>query len=362
MKGGFSFCGTDIAMLGIEYAPELEETYVYRPGDDNVHEQEFEGHNGGYFYGVSRKPKEFVLRCIFEETVIDKGFMTRLRALFRVGKSGQLVFKRRPWCYYYATVTEFNDREITNYLNGILTIKMKAYYPYARCDSLYNFRTDKYHENVMANSALYDTDGMAPPSSFTDVTQGFPFILGNPGTEPAPVSVIAAGYSGDGVIIKNHTTGQEMKLVAMPDTDMWSNKQVRVDGISGKTTLDTVEVQDNEEIVTESQVNFLYHGYGFLYLDPGYPATRNIYINYSPGHIIRSNRVLSENFIGQYLYADGGWHKITDQTRDYFVIQDEVTSQDSMRTTIMTMNELEIIPKTSMNLSKLSFQFKPTFA
>ena len=361
MTGGFSFCGTDISTLGLEYAPELEDTYVYRPGEDSIYEQEFEGHNGGYFYGASRKPKEFVLRCIFEEKVIDKGFLSRIHALFRVGKSGKLIFKRRPWCYYYATVTEFNDREITNYLNGILTVTMKAYYPYARCDEIYNLRTDTYHENVMANSALYDTVGMAPTSSFSDIAISVPnklsFILGNPGTEPAAVTVIASGYSGSGVKIVNHTTEQEMQLIAMADED-WSNKQVRIDSLSSKTTLEELE----NNVVTKSTINFLYHGYGFLHLYPGFPATRNIYINYTPGHIVHSNRVLSDDYIGQYLFASGKWHKIVDQGRDSFVVDDIIDGQGSIRTTIMSMNELEVIPDTSMNFSKLSFIFKPTFA
>lgn len=358
MKGGFTFCGTDIADLGIEYAPEIEETYVYRPGESSVHEQEFEGHDGGYYYGVDRKPKEFTLRCIFEETVIDKGFLSRIHALFRVGRSGKLIFKRRPWCYYYVTVTEFNDREITNYLNGVLTVKMKAYYPYARCDTVYNLRTDLYHENVMANSALYDIPGMAPPTSFSDLSEETHILLGNPGTEPAAVTIVAAGYSGAGVLIKNKTTDQEMKLVAMPDSDMWNTKQVRIDGLSGKTTLDEM---DGEEIV-DSSVNFLYHGYGFIQLAPGYPAVRNIYIEYSPGSHIHSSRVLTDDYVGLFLYADKGWHKIVDQDKNSFTIANRIENPGRLRTTIMTMNEITIKPVSSMNLSKLSFVFKPTFA
>ena len=88
MTGGFSFCGTDIATIGLEYAPELENTYVYKPAKARIHEETFDGHNGGYYYGSSLEPKEFVLRCYFEEKEIDRGLMARVENLFREGRSG----------------------------------------------------------------------------------------------------------------------------------------------------------------------------------------------------------------------------------------------------------------------------------
>ena len=29
MNGGFRFCGTDISVLGLEYVPDMKDTYVY---------------------------------------------------------------------------------------------------------------------------------------------------------------------------------------------------------------------------------------------------------------------------------------------------------------------------------------------
>lgn len=123
MQGGFSFCGTDIADLGLEYVPDNANTYVFAGSDYKVNEQVFDGHHGGYFYGSTVQPKVFTLRCIYEETHINDGILTRVENFFRRGRSGRLVFKKRPWVYYVATVTGLDTSSITNYLNGIVTIQ-----------------------------------------------------------------------------------------------------------------------------------------------------------------------------------------------------------------------------------------------
>ena len=365
MKGGFSFCGTDIAELGIEYAPELSDTFVYRPSETDIHEETFEGHNGGYFYKASKQPKEFVLRCFFEDKTIDRGFLNKLQSFFRIGRQGKLIFQRRPWCYYYGTVTGYDDHEITNYMNGLIKITIKAYYPFARCDELYSLKNMLYHDNVMENTALYDTEGMAPPLSFSNLTQETNLIIGNPGSERAGLSVIAAGNSGAGVVIRNHTTNQELKLVAMSaDKTTAQNKEVRIDGINGKTILAEVDIDSQgNEYTKSSTLAFLYHDYGFLELDPAYPAERKIYIRYEPGTIVSAANLLYEDYVGKYLYADNKWCKIIEQPNNRtFIIDKPVEHSGSQRTTIMKMNEISISPITTMNLSKLSFSFKPTFA
>lgn len=357
MKGGFTFCGTDIADLKLEYAPELTDTYVYRSAERKVYEETYDGHTGGHFYGVSREPKEFILRCIFEEKTIDKGFLTRVESFFRVGKSGQLVFKRRPWCYYYATVTGYDDHEITNYMNGYVKITMKAYYPFARCDQFYSFLTDEYHENIMQNSALYDTEGIAPPNSFTNLTETTSLLLGNPGTERAKVAVIAAGDAGMGILITNKTTNQTMKLVAMSRTvTTFANRELVVDGISGKTIL---RYTDGSEPV----IAFLYHDYGYIELDPGYPATRKVFIQATGGsNELYVTNILREDYSGKHIYACGNWHKIVSNGEHTIELEDALEESGNETTTIMTMNEIEVRPVSEMYLSRLTFSFKPTFA
>ena len=104
-RGGFSFCGVECGELNLQYVPENAETYVYRPAKYEVHEQAFEGHDGGYFYGTTTAPKEFKLRCIYQDEHINNGSMTAILNFFKRGKTGRLSFEKRPWVWYNATVT-----------------------------------------------------------------------------------------------------------------------------------------------------------------------------------------------------------------------------------------------------------------
>ena len=134
MHASFSFCGIDIESLGLSYAPEIENTYIFKPANSISHIETSDAHNGGYYYGSNYEPKEFTLRCFFEEKSIETRALPEVYRLFRVGASGKLIFSRSPWCYYYATVTDPIELNLTNYLNGSVTIHMKAMYPFARSD------------------------------------------------------------------------------------------------------------------------------------------------------------------------------------------------------------------------------------
>ena len=367
-KRGFTFCGVDIADLGLEYVPELEDTYVYRPAVHRIHEETYDGHDGGYYYGTSREPKEFILRCCFEESIIDQGIFSRIRSVFRIGRSGKLIFKRRPWCYYYATVTDFDDKEITNYLNGLIKITMKAYYPFARCDNMYCTSGMDNYENIMANSALFDNANFVPrinfPGSssqpgttFNVSSTGRTIVLANPGTERAPLTVIAAGNIGEGVTITNKTTGQEMKLIAINDTTVGSSRQVRVDGISGKTT-----IEDSDG--SNPSLAFMYHDYGFIELEPGYPSIRNVQTTTTAdSNFVTVQERLPDSCIGKYIYANG-WRKIVDITDDTTIeLETAPTLSTTYNSNIILMNEIELkAVNTTAHFTRLSFIFKPTFA
>jgi hypothetical protein len=152
MRASFSFCGIDIETLGLEYAPELEDTYVYKAAKPKIHDEVFDGHNGGYYYGMSKEPKEFILRCFFEQKEIDRGVMAKIMDLFREGRKGKLVFTRRSWSYYNAVVTDLDLTGITNYLNGVIKITMKAYYPFSRSDMIVADYKHPDYDNLYSTS------------------------------------------------------------------------------------------------------------------------------------------------------------------------------------------------------------------
>lgn len=354
MTRDFSFCGTHISTIGLSYAPELENTYVYRPAATNVHEETFEGHNGGYIYGAWKEPKEFILRCYFEEKRIDKGIMAKIHSLFRIGKTGKLIFDKRPWCYYFATVTNVDDRETSNYLNGIITITMKAAYPFARADFLYNERTDPFHDDIMNNSAAYDKQSMPPVTSFLSLPQNT-VIIGNPGTERAAVKVTAAGDALEGIVIANNTTGQSMKIIGLSKAETTNvNGEVIIDSLNGKTILS----KPNEKTMAAK-----YHDYGFLELESAFPAIRDLYIHYDAGYTVQVVNILNENLIGKYIFVQGEWRKINTQPDKHtLTVSKAMTESGTEKTTAMLMNEIQITAIGTADITKLSFEFKPTFA
>ena len=358
MKGGFSFCGTDIADLGLDYAPELKDTYVFKPAETEVHEETFDGHDGGYIYGATKKPKEFTLRCYFQDSNIKDGIMSKIHHLFRVGKSGKLIFKNRPWCYYYATVTNVDTSELTSYMNGLFVVTMKAYYPFARSVEINgrmmcNLRTDPYHDDIIANSGVFEDEDMVLPTSFSNLSDGN-VLLYNPGTERASVGITISGEAGDGVVIKNLTSGQSCRYVGFdPDSG-----NIHTDGINGKTV---------SEKNGEKTLAFLYHDYGFIELEPAFPILRDLYVSYKANTVTVTNRLYQEEeekewYIGKYIFLGDSWKKIVECSDIHTLIVENNTSSGKEKTVVVLMNEIQIIGSQGTELTNISFVYKPTFA
>ena len=391
MTGGFSFCGINIASVGLEYAPELEDTYVYKATKPRIHSETFDGHDGGYYYGISKEPKEFVLRCFFEEKEVDRGILAKVMNLFREGKSGKLVFDRRPWCYYYVVVEQLDLSDLKNYLNGVITVNMKAYYPYGRSDNMTVKPNDKDYYRELENTAFFEKPEMVPAMNICNpeqpiveaVKESSPILLANPGTEYAHVGIKIAGNVGQGVRIKNLTTGQSCKFVAMNENEFDGiNSYVYLDSINGKC----FSVKDG---VTKT--NFLYHDEGFLNLAPAFPMLRNITVRTSDGLVITNTKMYDRNagetrefaeeqLKGRYIWIKNMWHEITGVGTDFIdedprlqgnhninnehIIQiaDDIGDDVTETTCICSLNRIIIEPVSTMKLTALSFIYKPTFA
>ena len=113
MQGGFSFCGVDIAKFGLEYVPPLDQTYVFGGAPYEVHQETFDAHHGGYFYGTTVQPKDFTLKCLYQDLHIAHGSLTAIENFFRRGKTGRLVFAQRDWLWYTATVVGILLHDVT---------------------------------------------------------------------------------------------------------------------------------------------------------------------------------------------------------------------------------------------------------
>ena len=110
------------------------------------------------------------------------------------------------------------------------------------------------------------------------------------------------------------------------------------------------------------ELAFKYHEFGFLELEPAYPAVRYIYTKNSDGTTVNIENPIQENMVGKYIFLKSKWHKITSQPDEKtLTIEGHSMFQDNFQTTAMQMNEITITPITTMDIH-LNFIFKPTYA
>jgi len=352
MQGGFSFCGTDIADLGLEYVPDNANTYVFAGSDYKVHEQAFDGHNGGYYFGATAGIKVFHLRCIYQDNHINNGILTKIENFFQNGKTGRLVFKTRPWVYYVATVTNLDIKSITNYMNGFVNIQMKAYYPYGRCEYVF-YPDDCDHEtNIKANSNMLPSSMAAKTSIIKEgelLTQQTEVPLFNGGTRNAAVAIEVAGDIGDGLIISNVSTGQKMSLVGLTKKiTSNSGRYLVCDSLCGRTVL--------TDGATAEDAHF-YHDYGYINLEPNQVLHRDISISAPeeyPGYveIYEPEKMFSDELIGNYIFLDNQWSQIIgwgrSGGRNQIVVHPSVTQASQRQSTIVSMNRIVVSPISTM--------------
>ena len=303
--------------------------------------------------------------------------MAKVYSLFRIGSNGKLVFQRRPWCYYNVVITEVTE-DFTNYLNGFVTIKAKAYYPFARSDIWTVNLRDKNYADIIANTAVVESNAMLLPTSIScspNITAAKNIYLLNPGTERAAAGIEIAGDAISGVKISNITTGETCKFVALTKVATTNqDKYVYTDPINGKTVMKSA---------AGSEINFLYHDYGFLSLQPAFPAIRGVKIRYT----VNKNTITVDNviydprsevpsdveghYIDRFIFIEDKWYKISRIIDSHQLELTAAVKPTGMangttgkaNTTILTLNEILIQPVANdMALTRLNFIYKPTYA
>lgn len=406
MKGGFSFCGLNIGDLGLQYAPELQDTFVYGNADLTVNEESFAARDGGIRYGSSYKPKDFRLRCYFEDKHINDSILDNILNFFTKDKTGKLVFDNRDWCWYNATVMSIDVSNITNYKNGFVTINLRAYYPFARTEIFYaktetedgshitydedsDFNSyiqyptvndedpiidyqidDQEYLNVngesvvttdpyLKNKVTFYSEDVTPLFSFTNVTSSKTVLLYNAGNARASVCIKLKGNAGDdGVVIYNRANGAEAKFIGFTKQATTSaSKYILCDSLNGKTILTNG---------TTSAMMFLYHDYGFIDLIPSTHLLKNVKWTYETGsNTVTSNKHLNETHVGNYIYILGNWHQIVSVTGNNTALIDvtgmPITESGTELSDIVFMNELAIVTSNNTVLDEVTFIYKHTF-
>ena len=160
------------------------------------------------------------------------------------------------------------------------------------------------------------------------------FLLYNPGTERAHTVFRIAGNVGDGMLIRNLTTGQRCRIVNLTDESLLPGAHLELDSRMGQTR---IVLGDSRELA------FAMHDDRYIELAPCTPFERSIAIS----HTENSNIVTSEAFFlphmaGQFLYLDG-WKKIRQITDAHSaILSDKATNSGTTAVPIVTMNEIEI--------------------
>lgn len=357
MQGGFSFCGRDIADFGLEYVPTLDQTYVFAGSEYEVHQEVFDAHHGGYFYGTTVQPKVFTLKCFYQDQHINQGTLDAVASFFTRGKTGKLVFQNRDWVWYSATVTGLDLGDLRNFKNGFVTITLTAYYPFARCDTLWLPNGYQFFDGSPENNSGLLPEENTPPHSFDSVTENMNFYLYNGGTEKAPVAIAIAGNAGEGITITNHTTGQTARFVGFSkDTTTNAGKYIVSDALNGRTVL-----TDG----TNSTLSYLYHDYGFIELAPSHPVFRDLTISINDN--LNSANILDDSFVddvvGKHVFLNGSWRKIVSQSDKYIYFFEPAAEAvvQNANSSIVSLNEISVELGVGAELTKLAFIYKPTF-
>ena len=176
------------------------------------------------------------------------------------------------------------------------------------------------------------------------------FLLYNPGTERAHTVFRIAGNVGDGMLIRNLTTGQRCKIVNLTDESLLPSAHLELDSRMGQTR---IVLGDSRELA------FVMHDEGYIELAPCTPFERSIAISYAEdSNIVTSEGLFLPHMEGQFLYLDG-WKKIRQITDAHSaILSDKAASNGTIFVPIVTMNEIEISGE-NLALTMLEVDYTP---
>ena len=301
--------------------------------------------------------------------------------------------------YYNAVVTDFDDRDLKSYLGGLITIRLRAYYPFARSNQMWIGHNDPNEKQLKLNTGMLTADQedalpILSPIRIADnetLTEATSFYLYNPGTERADVCIEIAGDVGAGVTIRNETNGQEVKVIALNSTNH-TGKHLMIDSLNGKVYF----ANDSDD--SFDRYGYMYHDHGYLQLESAFPIWRPEWNN--DDDICPCAEQLDDSFMYSDQIKDGSFGAVYDTdgvvqratVKEYNTLNGLKVQYDSVdeggtspvigEGTIGEMvpgdssepvynddysivgrfNKITVTPDTTMALTRLNFWYDPTFA
>lgn len=176
------------------------------------------------------------------------------------------------------------------------------------------------------------------------------FLLYNPGTEAAHTTIRVAGDVGDGLLIRNLTTGQRCRVVELEPDSLLEGQVLELDSYMGQTR--TV-LGDSIDLA------FPFHEEGYITLAPCTPFVRAMPVSYTAGSsVITSGGGFLPHMVGQFVYLDG-WKSIRQvNDENTVVISERMSESGSTETPVVTMNEIEISGD-GLDLTRLEIDYIP---
>lgn len=361
----FSYCGINISAYGVHYAPERNDWHIWG-NDYKVIEKTVDSQDGGQWYGSTIQPKQFALRCYFEE--ITEYQMASVMNLFKKDANGYLIFDERPWLSYVATVTKppvlVKYPSVNGSYSGTVVFNLTAYYPYARSsvntlDAAYlNADINAQITRLLATTALLEEAELPANITISEAaprTAQFSYYAFNAGDAEAYTTINIAGDVGDGVIIWNTMTNQICKVIGLTDANTTA--------LGGYLTMDSWTGECYMTGYNNTLSGYCYHDNGYINLAPSAPILRDVAFYWNGNESMTSEVDLFDaSMTGKYVLIDGQWREMFGAItpREMWGDMTGGTPGDVV-SDFITLNRIIVTPVSTMSLTKFEVSYSHTF-
>lgn len=335
MVTGFTFMGMHSSDLGVYYAPDAGTMFDDRE-DIDIYEDDVEWRDGGLYYGMKAKPKEFSLSCFFED--LPERQYQRMKQWLDAGNQGKLIFDDAPWKYYDVVLTKKtsgktylhrNEASGQKEYSGTMTITMTAYAPpfaHMTCKAI----NADAPEGITDVCNILKAEEMPPAPAVDDRD----FLVYNCGIVTTPcVMRIGGTVDENGMTIVNETTGQKCRLTSLPPSPAY----LEID--SGKGSVKVVDPSTASKMIA-----FEYHDLGYISLAPNSLLDDTVRIAHTAGSntVALTDGDAPERFVGRYIRLGDQWMRIIHVSGNNMVLNTSVATSGTSDVTPVVMNRISI--------------------
>ena len=350
---GFTYNGQHSSKMKVGYAPKDRARGEIMANYD-VLDSERNWVPGGDWLGEHAKSRTMELECWYEY-LTDRERNEIARWLDR-RTAGWLIFDERPHARYYVRPTKaIEPRDYPSNVggrilhSGLFTITFTAYWPFA--ELLYTTNDNAPIEALNEVDLL--PESMVPASVHVDggTLYNTLFVVYNPGTEQGHSIIRFAGSTGSGdLTITNSTTGDVCKIKAGTTTS--NDDYYEIDSKNMRFEL----VHNGVHSLAWDK-----HEGGYIEFAPNRIKRDNITISRTSGsNVITGNGIFESDMVGDYIYYNATWNRITAYTDENTVTcVANASATGSMQSKVISVNRMQVTKANDANVTLLSVECKP---